>query len=133
MPIRAENRGRYPDDWAAISRRIRFERAQGRCECDGRCGRVPSCVTATDPRCAAVNGQLAPFSGSLVVLTVAHLDHQPENCADDNLLAMCQGCHLAYDRDHHAATRATTLANALAASGQGAFDYPGVVLWPASS
>ena len=39
------------------------------------------------------------------MLTVAHLDHQPENCDDANLKAMCQRCHLAYDREHHAETR----------------------------
>jgi hypothetical protein len=43
-----------------------------------------------------------------VILTTAHLDHRPENCDDDNLLAMCQGCHLHYDRDHHAETRRQT-------------------------
>lgn len=43
-----------------------------------------------------------------VVLTVAHLDHQPENCADDNLKALCQKCHLDYDREHHKANRAKT-------------------------
>lgn len=32
-----------------------------------------------------------------VVLTVAHLDHTPENCADDNLKAWCQRCHNIYD------------------------------------
>lgn len=32
-----------------------------------------------------------------IVLTVAHLDHQPENCADDNLRAWCQRCHNLYD------------------------------------
>lgn len=41
-----------------------------------------------------------------VVLTVARLDHTPENCEDDNLRAMCQACHLAYDHEHHAANRA---------------------------
>jgi len=30
-------------------------------------------------------------------LTVAHLDHTPENCADDNLKALCQRCHNRYD------------------------------------
>lgn len=39
MPIRPENRDRYPADWRDISHRIRFDRAGGRCECDGRCGR----------------------------------------------------------------------------------------------
>lgn len=32
MPIRPENRDKYPPDWAEISRRIRFERAGGQCE-----------------------------------------------------------------------------------------------------
>ena len=41
---------------------------------------------------------------SLVVLTVAHLDHTPENCDDANLRAMCQGCHLRYDHHHHMLT-----------------------------
>ena len=80
MPIRPENRARYPKDWPAISRRIRFERAQNRCE-----------------QCNAENGRPHPVTGSTVVLTVAHLDHTPETCADDNLKAGCQRCHLAYD------------------------------------
>ncbi|WP_202638978.1 hypothetical protein [Bailinhaonella thermotolerans] len=49
-----------------------------------------------------------PVTGSRVVLTVAHLDHVPENCAEENLLAMCQRCHLAYDADQHAANAART-------------------------
>lgn len=125
MPIRPENRARYPKDWPEISKRIRFNRAGGRCECDGRCGWL-LCGTWSDNGhravCRAENGQPHPQTGSLVVLTVAHLDHTPENCADDNLKAMCQGCHLNYDREHHAETRARTAAEALAAAGQGALD-----------
>jgi hypothetical protein len=35
-----------------------------------------------------------------VILTVAHLDHDPENweVSDDRLKALCQRCHLNYDR-----------------------------------
>lgn len=36
-----------------------------------------------------------------VVLTVAHLDHNPQNCADENLKALCQACHLRHDHKHH--------------------------------
>ena len=32
-----------------------------------------------------------------VVLTVAHLDHMPENCDPQNLRAWCQRCHNRYD------------------------------------
>lgn len=101
MPIRPDQRNRYPADWSALSSEIRFLRAQGRCECEGECGR-----NHTD-RCTAIHSHRSPYSGSKVVLTTAHLDHTPENCDPANLRAMCQACHLAYDRDHHAATRAT--------------------------
>ena len=74
----------YPADWEAISKRIRA-RAGGRCEW-----------------CNAENGRAHPVTGSLVVLTVAHLDHEPANCDERNLVALCQRCHLRYDAAHHA-------------------------------
>lgn len=87
MPIRAENRRRYPADWKRISQEIRH-RAGGRCEFT---------CSVTGLRCTAVNGAPHPLTGSRVVLTVAHLDHQPENCAPENLKAGCQRCHNLYD------------------------------------
>ena len=87
MPIRPENKARYPKDWKQISLRIRHSRARWRCEF----------VDDSGQRCTAVEGQPHPVTGSRVVLTVAHLDHQPENCDPDNLMAMCQRCHNAYD------------------------------------
>lgn len=112
-PIRPENRDRYPDNWKVISNRIRFERAEGRCECLGECGRGTH-----DGRCPNRHGRPAYGTGSRVVLTVAHLDNQPENCDQGNLRAMCQGCHLHYDRDHHTATRAETRRAEAEAAGQ---------------
>lgn len=103
MPIRPENKDRYPEDWPAISAAIR-QRAGDRCECEGECGRGTH-----EGRCPNSQGQPAYGTGSIVVLTTAHLDHTPENCADDNLKSMCQGCHLHYDRKHHAETRRRTL------------------------
>lgn len=87
-PIRASERGKYPANWPAISNRIRFERAGGKCEW-----------------CGAEHGKPHPETGSRVVLTVAHLDHDPTNCDDKNLKAGCQRCHLAYDKEQHAKTR----------------------------
>lgn len=43
-----------------------------------------------------------------VVLTVAHLDHTPENNDPTNLRAFCQFCHNRYDREHRNATAAST-------------------------
>lgn len=91
MPIRPENRARYPRDWKAISARIRFERAGGRCECTGECGQDHG------GRCDATHGEAHPHTGSIVVLTVMHMDHQPENNDDANLMAGCQRCHNRYD------------------------------------
>lgn len=111
MPIRAENRDRYPADWAEISRRIKVDRADGRCECEGECGmpgHAGMIIDTGEVRCLNQHGQPSVYSGKKVVLTTAHLDHTPEHCDDDNLKAMCQGCHLHYDRDHHAQTRAAT-------------------------
>lgn len=128
MPIRPENRARYPKDWRAISLRIR-QRADGRCECTGQCGSEHE-----SGRCGAPNGMditrnvheparwlvFAEMIESgvhdldywsdpvMVVLTVMHLDQTPENCADDNLLAACQRCHLRYDGKQHAATARVT-------------------------
>ena len=106
MPIRPENRARYPHDWKAISLAIK-ERAGWRCECRGECGRTV-CHLDVDGRCMNRHGEHAWLTLSRVVLTTAHLDHTPENCEPENLRAMCQGCHLHYDREHHAATSART-------------------------
>lgn len=40
-----------------------------------------------------------------VVLTISHRDHKPENNRVTNLRALCQRCHLRYDRHEHARTR----------------------------
>lgn len=109
MPVRPENRNRYPPDWKAVSRQVK-ERADWRCECLGECGRATH-----EGRCPNVHGQPAYGTGSVVVLTTAHLDHVPEHCDPLNLRAFCQGCHLSYDREHHAQTRSATRAAALAA------------------
>jgi hypothetical protein len=102
VPIRHEERSRYPTNWKAISHRIRFARAEGQCECRGHCG-LDHGIPFT--RCTAVHGKPAPVSKKRVVLTVAHLDHVPENCEEWNLLACCQACHLRHDKEHHAETR----------------------------
>lgn len=100
-PIRPEMRALYPANWDEISLSIRRDRAGWRCECVGECGRGTHAG-----RCPNVHGQPAYGSGSKVVLTTAHRDHDPPNVDPANLFAACQGCHLHYDRDHHAQTRA---------------------------
>ena len=90
MPIRPENRALYPREWREISERIRFGRAGGRCE-----WRYPN-----GTRCRARHGRRHPVTGAVVVLTVAHLDHDPRNCEESNLRAWCQLHHNRYDAGH---------------------------------
>lgn len=117
MPIRPENRNRYPKNWKAIADSIRA-RAGNRCEgspdfpeCRRPNGWLLNKETGevTDDGTLAETWELADGNKVVrIVLTVAHLDHQPENCSPENLRAWCQRCHLHYDRHHHAQTRAST-------------------------
>ena len=85
MPM---ERGRYPAGWKAIARAVK-EEAGWKCE---RCGK--QCRRPGEP-----------FDTHRNTLTVAHLDHTPENCARENLMAMCAPCHLRYDAAQHAESR----------------------------
>lgn len=91
MPVRPENRSRYPSDWKALTVYLKGLRQW---QCEG---------SPAHPDCRADHGQPHPFTGSRVVLTVAHLDHQPENCDLSNLRVWCQRCHNTYDAPMRAA------------------------------
>lgn len=56
--------------------------------------------------CEIPNYTVKP-NGTRVILTVAHLDHDSENhdVSDDRLAALCQACHLGYDRSRHVRKR----------------------------
>ena len=83
MPIRPENRARYPKDWKTRSRFVRFVRARGRCEW-----------------CGAEHGKAHPVTGSIVILTTAHIfDDRPEASGLLNLAALCQKCHNGHDAE----------------------------------
>ncbi len=101
MPIKPENRKRYPKNWKQIRQQI-LERANNRCEF---CGVENHTLRY---RGTDIDGmELPPVK---VVLTIAHLDHQPENCDPENLRALCQRCHNRYDAKHRAETRSHTKA-----------------------
>ena len=91
MPIKSENKDRYPKDWKQIRASI-LQRANNRCEF---CG-VENHTYRFNPKTR---------KDAYIVLTIAHLDHTPENCNPDNLKALCQKCHNTYDARHRAETR----------------------------
>lgn len=103
MPISPENRALYPGDWDVTSRRLRFERAGGQCECQGECG-----IEHAGGRCPELDGEVHSVTGSAVVLTVGHIHHDPRRSADDELRAWCQRCHLRYDQPLHIANARRT-------------------------
>jgi len=100
MPIRPSEKARYPKNWKDISLRIK-SRSGGRCECLGECGIDHRLEGEVIYRCFEMHGKKAQTFRGMVVFTTAHLDHTPENCADENLKSMCQRCHLRYDHKHH--------------------------------
>lgn len=90
MPIKPENKNRYPLDWLRIRQRI-LKRANNRCEI-----------------CGAINYMKHPETGATVILTIMHLNHTPEDSRPENLKAGCQKCHNGYDAEHRQATRRQT-------------------------
>ncbi|MHC4841988.1 MAG: hypothetical protein ACYTDT_13705 [Planctomycetota bacterium] len=123
---RKAQKKKYPKHWKRISERIRFDRAEGKCEwCAKPHGQQ---VTVGAHGCWADNenqwynefgiripgplpwptrfwwdfvikhkGKVPQLRVSTVILQTAHLDHNPKNCADGNLAALCQFCHATYD------------------------------------
>ena len=96
MPIK--NKALYPENWKAIRRQI-LARAGDKCE-----------GIEAFPNCQAVNHQPHPETGSKVVLTIAHLDQNPQNNDFNNLRALCQRCHFHHDRKDNLANARITRA-----------------------
>jgi hypothetical protein len=79
---------RYPQNWKQIAFNKK-ESVGWRCEFCGKQCRKPGEAFDTHKR----------------TLTVAHLNHTPEDLNPENLKALCAPCHLKYDARHHAETR----------------------------
>lgn len=116
---------KYPPNWKSEIRPSILKRANNRCEiCGvenkrfilrGTRGGVPAwqdedtCEIFEWPSGKSLGtdyiGEVWEGSKSQscqIVLTIAHLDHDISNNDPSNLKAMCQKCHLDYDKKHHA-------------------------------
>jgi len=111
---------RYAKDWKFIRATI-LQRAGRACECTGQCGdpheggrcgapggvyiaretKVPWRWTRCESK--AVHGD--DVRHLIVVLTVAHLNHDEKDNREENLAAFCQRCHLKYDAADNAQRR----------------------------
>lgn len=84
---------RYPYYWGAISRFLRFYRADNHCE-----------------QCGAENHSINPKTGGRITLTVHHIGidkpdgtkgdrEDKRDCRLNNLIVLCNACHLLADQD----------------------------------
>ncbi|MFG6100548.1 hypothetical protein SPB21_35245 [Leptothoe sp. ISB3NOV94-8A] len=106
MPM---DRRLYPDHWDELALAIKTEANWCCTECGRPCRRPgetreaaifrltltehPTVAELWEPSGTdAVVSKLGRFT-----LTVAHLDHQPQNCDRNNLKALCAPCHGSYD------------------------------------
>ena len=115
MPISPKNQKRYPPNWPDIRRSI-LQRSRWLCEFCGVAdhawivrgeGNRYRVITyedeegnPEDPMRLEVATCCDNEKVVRVVLTIAHLDHQPENCDPENLRALCARCHNRYDKAH---------------------------------
>ena len=118
MPIKPENKHRYPVDWPRISHQQKVA-AGWRCQdcnvrhmawgwraADGRFQDLPGGMKESLLR----RGARAPLDAELpsgevvgvieIVLSVGHIDQAPENCAPENLRCWCQACHNRHDQPY---------------------------------
>jgi len=102
MPISAERMKLYPGggthsrEWKTFRASL-LERADSRCE-----------GTPQHPDCRAENGKPHPETGGIVVLTIAHMDHDESHADPDRCRALCQRCHNKWDAPHRKVNAART-------------------------
>ena len=125
------NRKKYPSNWADLRKQV-LKRAKNRCEF---CGVQNHAVGHRDKEgrfCPTYGNQWHDAAGRgelsykeaketadlnnedtanehfiIIVLTIAHLDHDPENhnVSMDRLRALCQKCHNKYDMPNRVKNR----------------------------
>lgn len=109
MPINYNN---YPSNWKSEIKPAILKRANNCCEF---CGvENNSYIFRTDDnkwfycddwlntKNRGVGFYITKGDGRIkIILTIAHLDHDVTNNDYENLKALCQKCHLNYDKEHH--------------------------------
>ena len=92
---------KYPENWKTYIRHMVLRRAGNMCE-----------GSPAYPQCRARNYEPHPVTGSRVVLTIAHMDHDIKNNDGmdrggmllpkpvSNFRAWCQRCHLTHDTSY---------------------------------
>jgi hypothetical protein len=116
MPM---DKKRYPKNWNQIATKVK-KKANWCCEkCHRPCrkpkenrfdfeDRIESTPWSDDLYECEYDEELGSILRSKLTrftLTVAHLNHIPEDCRPENLKALCSVCHCRYDAVHHVKSR----------------------------
>jgi hypothetical protein len=121
MPVKQENKHRYPKNWKDIALQVKTE-VDWKCQHCGKPCRKPgqewmdfvlellNSGSAWHEKTCDYSTKDEPIERpQRFTLTVAHHpDPNPENCDRSNLLALCAPCHLKLDANLHAANAAAT-------------------------
>jgi 5-methylcytosine-specific restriction endonuclease McrA len=93
----------YPDNWKWLSAQI-IKDAGNKCEL---CY-APNGVTVNRSKSSQYPWEMAHQDGgkeTVIVLTVHHIDSNKQNSKKQNLIALCQRCHLRLDLQKHMKNR----------------------------
>ena len=85
---------KYPENWFTEIRPAILKRAGNRCE-----------GSPAYPDCRVKDRKPHPVTGSLVILTIAHMNHDITDNRPENLRALCQLCHNTHDALKRAGNR----------------------------
>lgn len=97
------NRALYPSGWDQIATFIKSLNSWQCAHCGKQCRRPYQSVGdfIEDIRVARVSECPVVLDflehPTRFILTVAHLNHRPEDCRPENLLPLCAPCHCRYD------------------------------------
>lgn len=106
MPISKENKKRYPSDWYHIALKVKTQACWNCQQCGKPCKHPDESWMNFEKRVLRNRPDVPqPIVRGQHILTVAHLNHTPEDCSPANLKAMCSVCHLRYDKQHHIESR----------------------------
>lgn len=104
MPINLKD---YPSNWKAIALQTKHSAGWVCQQCHRPCRRTGESLSDFRNRIDKELQSEFDSKPQRFTLTTAHLNHTPMDCDPTNLKALCSVCHLRYDAQHHAKTRAS--------------------------